>query len=343
VVEEDLEEKHKLMAKGAFEFLRATYYRWTARWPERCAKLTDAPSVLAVGDLHTENFGTWRDADGRLVWGVNDFDEAYPLPYTSDLVRLATSALLAIKRGRLAIRRGDACDAILLGYEQGLAKGGRPFVFAERHAWLGEIGRRETRDAREFWAEIEALPVARDGAPANARAALESTLPYRHAPYTVLRRVAGVGSLGCPRFVALADWQGGKIAREGKAMPPSAHVWGGDVEEPGRTHPERIVDHSMAARDPFLRFSDGWRIRRLAPDCCKLDLGDLPGQRDEERLLRAMGKETANIHLGSPEAIPAIRSHLKSLRKEWLLTAARTMAETVREEWKEWRSFQKAR
>ena len=111
----------------------------------------------------------------------------------------------------------------------------------------------------------------------------------------------------------------------------------------GRTHPERIVDHSMGARDPFLRFSDGWRIRRLAPDCCKLDLGDLPGQQDAERLLRAMGKETANIHLGSPEAIPGIRSHLKSLRKEWLLTAARTMAEAVREEWKEWRSFQEAR
>ena len=29
----------------------------------------DAPQVLSVGDLHLENFGTWRDADGRLVWG----------------------------------------------------------------------------------------------------------------------------------------------------------------------------------------------------------------------------------------------------------------------------------
>jgi len=32
--------------------------------------------VLAVGDLHVENFGTWRDAEGRLIWGVNDFDES---------------------------------------------------------------------------------------------------------------------------------------------------------------------------------------------------------------------------------------------------------------------------
>jgi uncharacterized protein (DUF2252 family) len=58
----------------------------------RCAQLADAPQVLAVGDLYTENFGTWRDAEGRLVWGVNDLDEAHPLPYTNDLVRLATRA-----------------------------------------------------------------------------------------------------------------------------------------------------------------------------------------------------------------------------------------------------------
>ena len=51
--------------------------------------------MLAVGDIHLENFGTWRDADGRLVWGVNDFDEAAEMPYALDLIRLATSALVA--------------------------------------------------------------------------------------------------------------------------------------------------------------------------------------------------------------------------------------------------------
>ena len=54
--------------------------------------------MLGVGDLHVENFGTWRDAEGRLIWGINDFDEACPMPYTIDLVRLAASADLAIKR-----------------------------------------------------------------------------------------------------------------------------------------------------------------------------------------------------------------------------------------------------
>src|SRR6058998_3000919 len=104
------------MREDLFPFLRATYYRWAQLWPEVCADLASAPEVLSVGDLHVENFGTWRDAEGRLVWGVNDFDEACPLPYTNDLVRLATSAWLAIEADDLALGRGAACRVILEGY-----------------------------------------------------------------------------------------------------------------------------------------------------------------------------------------------------------------------------------
>src|ERR1700682_3027705 len=97
VVPADLVEKHARMAADRFAFFRATYYRWAQRWSESSADVSTAPAVLAVGDLHIENFGTWRDCEGRLVWGVNDFDEAFTLPYTNDLTRLATSALLAIE------------------------------------------------------------------------------------------------------------------------------------------------------------------------------------------------------------------------------------------------------
>ena len=62
-----------------------------------------APPVLAVGDLHVENFGTWRDSEGRLIWGVNDFDEASTIAYTNDLVRLAASAYLACQEGQLRV------------------------------------------------------------------------------------------------------------------------------------------------------------------------------------------------------------------------------------------------
>src|SRR5262245_45736128 len=83
IVEADLRLKHQQMSADIFDFMRATFYRWLELWSERCADLAKAPTVLAVGDLHVENFGTWRDAEGRLVWGINDFDEAFELPYTN--------------------------------------------------------------------------------------------------------------------------------------------------------------------------------------------------------------------------------------------------------------------
>jgi hypothetical protein len=78
LIRADIRHKHQMMASGAFPFFRATFYRWMQVWPESCSDLADAPVVLAVGDLHVENFETWRDQEGRLVWGVNDFDEAFP-------------------------------------------------------------------------------------------------------------------------------------------------------------------------------------------------------------------------------------------------------------------------
>src|SRR5262252_5385745 len=59
LVPADLRLKHRLMAADPFSFLRATFYRWAQHWPELCPELLDAPGVLAVGDLHIENFGTW--------------------------------------------------------------------------------------------------------------------------------------------------------------------------------------------------------------------------------------------------------------------------------------------
>jgi uncharacterized protein (DUF2252 family) len=74
LVPADIRAKHERMAESAFPFLRATFYRWMQLWEKLCADVAVAPRVLAVGDLHIENFGTWRDIEGRLVWGVNDFE-----------------------------------------------------------------------------------------------------------------------------------------------------------------------------------------------------------------------------------------------------------------------------
>lgn len=68
LIARDVQLKHRRMAQDPFFFLRASFYRWAQLWPQTCAGLTEAPRVLGVGDLHVENFGTWRDYEGRLIW-----------------------------------------------------------------------------------------------------------------------------------------------------------------------------------------------------------------------------------------------------------------------------------
>jgi uncharacterized protein (DUF2252 family) len=145
LIKPDLDLKHKLMAQDSFSFLRGTFYRWAQVWEESCPDLARTPEVLAVGDLHVENFGTWRDGEGRLVWGVNDFDEVYPMPYTNDLIRLAVSANLAVVSGHLKLKSAAISKAILDGYQACLKSGGQPFVLEEQHNWLRVIASSELR------------------------------------------------------------------------------------------------------------------------------------------------------------------------------------------------------
>jgi uncharacterized protein (DUF2252 family) len=114
VIESHLRYKHEQMEKDLFLFLRGTYYRWAQLWPEICPDLCKAPCVLSSADLHVNSFGTWRDSEGRLAWGVDDFDESYPLPYTHDLVRLAASLKIVIESKDLTIKLKPGCEIILI-------------------------------------------------------------------------------------------------------------------------------------------------------------------------------------------------------------------------------------
>ena len=58
IVRQDVALKHTHMAEAPFPFFRATFYRWIQLWPEVCPDLAKTPAVLAIGDLHVENFGT---------------------------------------------------------------------------------------------------------------------------------------------------------------------------------------------------------------------------------------------------------------------------------------------
>jgi hypothetical protein len=337
VLQSDLRLKHEQMKESPFGFLRGTFYRWAQLWPSVCADLCGAPKVVAVGDLHVNSFGTWRDAEGRLCWGVDDFDEAFPLAYTNDLVRLAASLKVVIDAEGLSIKFRDGCDAILEGYMDSLSEGGRPIVLAEREQKLGRLGVDSFKPPSNFWAKLNRLPVVRESLARNLKRAIEKTLPKTGMDYKVVRRQAGLGSLGQERFVAIAMWQGGCIAREAKLMVPSACSWLSEHSEHRQSCYEKAISSAVRSPDPFQVIDGSWLIRRLSPDSNPIDIQLLPKHSDEEMLLTAMGNEAANVHLGTRNQTKRILKDLKMRKRGWLRDAAEHMAKILEKDWKRYR------
>ena len=336
-VHKDMQEKHGRMCDGPFPFLRATYYRWAETILTECPELKKLPSVVAVGDIHLENFGIWRDREGRLIWGVNDFDEAAEMPYALDLVRLGVSAVL----GCPPTSSGwSMCDNILTGYQSGL-QDPRPIVLDDEYAWLRRLTVASNEDRSDFWRKMEKHTNKNNKPPAAYKKALKEAIPDRGLKMKFgPRNSAGLGSLGRPRWVALAEWRGGLIAREAKAALPSAwtRVHGGKRHS---LYGVKLATARYRAPDPWYALDGNIVVRRLSPNSKKLEADKHPENLADSRLLDLMGRDLAAVHLGLGDHGAAILSHIRSRKDNWLHSAVHRMADLVRAEQEQWHKAQK--
>ncbi|WP_219419099.1 DUF2252 domain-containing protein [Pseudonocardia nigra] len=99
--------KFRKMAADPFAFYRGSACLFYADVAERDDPWADERTsrVWIQGDLHAENFGTYMDGDGALIFDVNDFDEAYVGHFTWDVTRFAAS--MALLGWRKAISDAD--------------------------------------------------------------------------------------------------------------------------------------------------------------------------------------------------------------------------------------------
>jgi hypothetical protein len=336
LVEADLAYKHQRMRKNAFVFLRATYYRWARKIEEWCPELTSAPSVLAIGDLHTENYGTWRDGEGRLVWGINDFDEAAVMPYTLDLVRLTASAVLAPGR---RLDPNEICRAIQSGYREGLTTPGPILLEEKEEVWMRPFVNCTDADCIRFWGEVKGYPDAKP--PRKVMAGLTRSLPIEAETVRFCTRVKGGGSLGRSRYVAVARWSGGHALREAKALVASAWDWAHE-RAPDRSVFLELARGRFRSADPFLDVDGGFIYRRIAADSRKVELGPKAGARLNRDLLRAMGRDLGAVHAAHAKRAKEITRDLKKRRAGWLTQATEKAAAAIKKDYAEWRAQKKS-
>ena len=334
------------MAASPFAFLRGTYWRWAETILEVCPDLAGAVPTLAVGDIHLENFGTWRDVEGRLVWGVNDFDEAAEMPYALDLVRLAASALLASPdRGRArGSTRGPArgmsaaaiCSAVLEGYRQGL-DAPQAIVLDRDWGWLRDLLVVADKERAKFWSKIEAAKP--EPPPPLYRRVLAAAMPEPRLDVLTARRTAGTGSLGRPRWIGRSEWRGAPAVRELKVMLPSAWHRG-----PGRggqaIRCAEIANGRFRANDPWYRLEGNLLVRRLSPNNRKIEAEAENGGVSlvTPDMLHAMGLDLANVHLGTGSRRAALLRDLARREADWLRTNAKRAAAAVARDYRDWKA-----
>lgn len=221
--------KYRKMALSPFIFLRGACHLYYAALPD--TRLTQNPPLTwCCGDLHFENFGSYK-GDNRLVYfDINDYDEAALAPATWDMLRLLSS----LECGATELRATPAEIAIVSqscvdAYRQALIKGKPLWVEPETSKGLVNellsslqkrpraafLDKRTSRQGKLRQLNIDgkkALP-----ATAEERASVIAFMaefaatqpdPTFYKVFDVAQRIAGTGSLGVPRFVVLVEGKG---------------------------------------------------------------------------------------------------------------------------------------
>ena len=101
--------KFDKMSRSPFAFYRGSNF---AFWEEFYDPTTPQETTTWIGgDQHPANFGTYTLPDGRIVFGLNDCDDAVKADFRYDLLRMSTGIHLVAKANRLSMR--DGCRASL--------------------------------------------------------------------------------------------------------------------------------------------------------------------------------------------------------------------------------------
>ncbi len=370
---ERLAMKYRNMRSSAFVYLRATCHLFPGQLPEQ-KTFAKAPAVWSCGDLHLENFGSYK-GDNRLTYfDINDFDEAALIPATWDIVRLLTSVRLACAELEFkADRVRKLVDALLISYFTELRNGSARWLERETaigpvHELLAAASERKRKDFLDSRTtkngKKRALLI--DGKRALAASkeqhaqvgefmqqfAKTQSEPDFYEVLDVARRIAGNGSLGVDRFVMLVRGKGSpdnNYLLDLKQATPSALTNALTLKQPTWVNQgERVVAVARRAQAIPVAFLHAvmmggrdYVLRDLQPSADRVSFTEKDGDpRRFDELMQAIGQCTAWSHLrGSGRQRSAIADELMAFAsdEQWpklLRKASVVCADNITSEWK---------
>jgi uncharacterized protein (DUF2252 family) len=120
--------KYKLMSENAFRFFRGTCHLFY----EDLSKSKDFPSSPATwtcGDLHLENFGSFKGNNRMVYFDLNDFDEAVLAPLSWEICRALTSIFVAFDSLKIKPPEAKKAAGLFLStYSEVLSRGKAHYI-----------------------------------------------------------------------------------------------------------------------------------------------------------------------------------------------------------------------
>lgn len=329
------ERKRRRMLASPLGFFRGTaplFHEVLRDEPELGAG-PDGDSTL-IGDMHLENVGAFRTDDDSVAFDLNDFDDAREGPIRLDVVRLATSVLLA---GRTF--RATGPEALALVERALAAHHAALFERAPAPPWPASVekmvaraakrGRKDLLDARapvvkghrhlvrgDRYLDLDAALAER--VPDLVRDYVHALGPLapRSAPTFLVvdaaHRIAGTGSLGRRRIALLLTSEDGteRLFELKEEVPASADaILGPDGRDPAT----RVVQsaRSMLASPmrqlaalPAAVGSPSFIGRKLCPEEDKLDLTKLEVGPELDAVVDIVGHLLGAAHARAAKQVP---------------------------------------
>jgi len=376
---ERLAMKLRLISGDPFDFFRGTAELFFQTLPVN-GLLRDAPRVLTCGDLHLENFGTFRGGNRLVYFDLNDFDEACVAPLTMELARYLASVYAGAKSLKLADERADhLCELFLARYAATLAQGKPAWLERStsrgmvkellvslkkrrRNTLLNQRTRLRKNGERALLVDgVKILEVKREERE-HVRSCLKAYAakqpnPDFYQPLDIGRRVAGNGSLGLPRYIVLIEGHGGPdghVLLDLKAANPSAlapHVAG--KQPRWHSEGERVVaiQQVMQAMSPALLagvslHGVSFMLKELQPSTDKLDLEGARGRLISlTEVIEDMAHLTAWAQLrGCGRFGAALPDELMKFgaRRDWQQPLLRTARAAAERNHSQWREYREA-
>src|SRR6185369_7071066 len=120
-----LKVKYKRMSENAFRFFRGTCHLFYEDLGQNNS-FPPSPTSWITGDLHIENFGSYKGDNGLVYFDLNDFNEAVLAPITWDIVRMTTSIFVAFDDLQISHRETDEVVSLFLKTYSSILAAGKP-------------------------------------------------------------------------------------------------------------------------------------------------------------------------------------------------------------------------